>query len=314
MSDPTQLHPRVLAWYADAARDLPWRTPGTSPWGVLVSEVMSQQTPVARVVPYWQEWMRTWPTPADLAAAAPADVVRAWGRLGYPRRALRLRESAQAILDRHDGDVPADALALRALPGIGEYTAAAVAVFAFGQRHSVVDVNVRRVLARALGGTAEPAPSLTASERALAEVALPADPPTAATWSVAVMELGALVCTARTPDCPGCPLLDVCAWQKNGRPAHTGPARRTQAWDGTDRQARGRILALLREASVADQAMLTSAWPHDDIQLRRAIDSLVADGLAECAPDGLCLPGTAADVRQIGPDATTSTTRHPVRP
>lgn len=287
MTDHDELHRAVLHWYSGAARDLPWRSPATSPWGVLVSEVMAQQTPVARVAPAWEAWLARWPAPADTAAASPADVIRAWGTLGYPRRALRLREAAAAIVEHHDGVVPADLHQLAALPGVGSYTAAAVAVFAYGRRHPVVDVNVRRVLARAVGGDAEPAPSLSVAERRLAETVLPTDAATAPTWSVAVMELGALVCTARNPRCGQCPVREHCAWQKAGTPAHTGPTRRRQPFEGTDRQARGRLMAVLRDADAPVSAeRLAGAWP-DAAQRGRALESLLADGLAELAADDL---------------------------
>ncbi len=288
-----QLQQAVIQWYDSQARDLPWRSPGTTPWGILVSEVMAQQTPVARVAPQWQSWLQRWPTPADLAAAAPAEVLRAWGRLGYPRRALRLQAAAQVIVDQHEGQVPDELTALRALPGIGDYTAAAVAVFAFEQRAAVVDVNVRRVLARCVGATAEPAPSLTAFERGLAERLLPNSRPTAARWSVAVMELGALVCTARSPRCQECPVVRQCAWQLAGRPPHTGPARRSQGYEGTDRQARGRVLARLREHPEPADDVELGRWCRDEGQRRRALDSLLADGLIETDARGRYgLPGT----------------------
>src|SRR5690606_7452204 len=137
------------AWFDHAARDLPWRRPECSPWGVLVSEIMLQQTPVVRVLPAWMSWMERWPTPAHLAAASQADAVRAWDRLGYPRRAKRLWECAGEIVRRHGGEVPDDEEELLALPGIGAYTAAAVRSFAFGRRAVVLDTNVRRVIARA---------------------------------------------------------------------------------------------------------------------------------------------------------------------
>ncbi|HOA03375.1 MAG TPA: A/G-specific adenine glycosylase, partial [Dermatophilaceae bacterium] len=168
-----RVHADVLRWYAVHARPLPWRAPGTSPWGVYVSEIMAQQTPVARVEPVWREWLTRWPTPADLAAATPGDAVRAWGRLGYPRRALRLHDAARVMVDRHDGQVPKELTDLLALPGVGAYTAAAVACFAHGIPEAVVDTNVRRVLARAITGTALAAPTLTAAETALAVAALP---------------------------------------------------------------------------------------------------------------------------------------------
>lgn len=287
--------PALLDWYAEHARDLPWRHPDCSPWGVLVSEVMLQQTPVSRVEPVWRAWMARWPEPADLAAEASGEAVRAWGRLGYPRRALRLHACAVALVEEHDGQVPADLGALLALPGIGQYTAAAVGAFAFGLRAAVVDTNVRRVQARAVTGTALPAPSLTAAEFRLAQRLLPEDPTTAARWSIAVMELGALVCTARSPACPRCPIRRGCAWVRAGSPAYDGPARRGQAWHGTDRQCRGVIVAALRAATapvaVSDLAAL---WP-DAEQFARALEGLVGDGLAERAepdhPDHLRLPG-----------------------
>ncbi len=275
------LRERVLDWYAGAARPLPWRDPSCSPWGVLVSEVMSHQTPVARVEPVWREWLERWPTPADLAAESPGEVVRAWGRLGYPRRALRLREAAVAIVERHGGAVPEDEDALRALPGVGAYTAAAVSAFAFGRRTTVVDTNVRRVLARAVEGKAFASPALTVAESALAASLVPLDPATSATWNVAVMELGALVCQARTPQCEQCPVLDLCAWVAAGRPAHDGPPRRGQAWHGTDRQVRGAVLQLLRDSpGPLPRATLEAAGP-DAGQVDRCIASLVEDGLLE---------------------------------
>ena len=288
---PSLLRERVLHWYAVSARPLPWRDAACSPWGVLVSEVMSHQTPVARVEPVWREWMSRWPTPADLAAESPGEVVRAWGRLGYPRRALRLRESAVAIVEHHGGEVPADEDALRSLPGVGAYTAAAVAAFAFERRAVVVDTNIRRVLARAVQGRAFAAPALTAAESALAASLVPADPATSATWNVAVMELGALVCSARSPRCDECPVLDLCAWVAAGRPADDGPPRRGQAWHGTDRQVRGAILQRLRESQgPVARSVLEAAGP-DAAQVDRCLASLVEDGLLEPAgPDRYCLP------------------------
>jgi A/G-specific adenine glycosylase len=282
-ASPALLRERVLDWYAVNARPLPWRDSSCTPWGVLVSEVMSHQTPVARVEPVWREWMRRWPTPADLAVESPGEVVRAWGRLGYPRRALRLREAAVAVLEHHDGEVPSDEELLRALPGVGAYTAAAVATFAFGRRATVVDTNVRRVLARAVEGRALAAPALTAAESALAASLVPQDPATSATWNVAVMELGALVCQARAPRCGECPVEDLCAWVAAGRPAHDGPPRRGQAWHGTDRQVRGAILQQLRDGrGSVGRAALATAGP-DAAQVDRCLASLVEDGLLEPA-------------------------------
>jgi A/G-specific adenine glycosylase len=274
----------ITRWYAEEARDLPWRAPDRTPWGVLVSEVMLQQTPVARVLPTWQEWMQRWPSPASLAAAASGEAVRAWGRLGYPRRALRLHACAVAIRDRHGGVVPASYDDLCALPGVGDYTAAAVAAFAYGASVAVLDTNVRRVYARLFEGTADAATaSPTVGERRNAAVRLPAVDP--AVYSVAVMELGALVCAARAPRCDQCPVTRDCRWFAAGRPA-ADVVRRTQSYEGTDRQARGRLLAVLRDADgPVPQHALDEVWP-DPVQRRRALRGLLTDGLVEPSGDG----------------------------
>ncbi|MEO6999110.1 MAG: A/G-specific adenine glycosylase [Terracoccus sp.] len=277
----TLLHQRVNGWYGDAGRDLPWRHPDCSPWGVFLSEVMAQQTPLSRVEPAWREWMERWPTPADLAASAPGEAVRAWGRLGYPRRALRLHEAAGVMVVRHDGEVPSSHADLLALPGVGAYTAAAVACFAFAEPEVVVDTNVRRVLARAVQGKAFPHLTLTRAESDLARECLPIDRAEANTWNVAVMELGALVCVARGPRCDQCPIADLCAWNVAGRPAYDGPARKGQSWHGTDRQVRGELLQRLRSTpGPVGLTALRDAGP-DEAQVLRCLDSLVSDGLVE---------------------------------
>ncbi len=288
VADMSDLHAPILRWYDANARDLPWRGPGPTPWAVMVSEFMLQQTPVARVLPVFESWMSTWPTPGALAAVPSGEAVRAWGRLGYPRRALRLHAAAQAIMDRHDGEVPASYDDLLALPGVGDYTASAIASFAFGGSHAVLDTNVRRVFARAVSGVEFPSASVTRAEKQLAESLVPAEQP--ATWAVAVMELGALVCTAANPKCGACPVNDVCAWNLAGRPAYDGPPRRGQAWAGTDRMARGRLMAVLREAegSVA-RPRLDQAW-SDAVQRERALQSLIADGLVVESDDRFALP------------------------
>ncbi|GAA5031416.1 A/G-specific adenine glycosylase [Terrabacter aeriphilus] len=279
------LHERVNAWYATEGRaHLPWRHPDCPPWGVFLSEVMSQQTPLARVEPIWHEWMERWPTPAALAAAAPGEAVRAWGRLGYPRRALRLHEAATAMVERHDGQVPRTPEELLALPGVGAYTAAAVSCFAFGLPEVVVDTNVRRVLARTLEGKAFPHLTLNRAEARLAAASMPADRDTANTWNVAVMELGALVCVARGPRCGDCPVADLCAWNLDGRPAYDGPPRRGQAWHGTDRQVRGELLRRLRDSVTPLPVQALEGSGDDPLQVMRCLDSLVADGLVEPLP------------------------------
>jgi A/G-specific adenine glycosylase len=281
----------IVDWYAGAARDLPWRAPGTDPWAVLVSEVMLQQTPVARVEPVWRQWLARWPTPADLAAASPAEVIRAWGKLGYPRRALRLREAAAAVTERHGGVVPADVADLEALPGIGTYTARAVSCFGYGRRQPVVDTNVRRVVARLVHGRAEAAPARAADLADIAALA-PQDDARAVRFSVAVMELGALVCVAGAPRCGICPVRAQCAWRSAGSPAHEGPARRVQKFAGTDRQVRGRLLDVLRAAHEPVAAeVLTQVW-DDAVQRSRCLDSLLVDGLVVQTADGrFSLPG-----------------------
>lgn len=280
------LHERVLRWYADHARDLPWRSPDVTPWGVLVSELMLQQTPVARVLPVWLAWLDRWPTPTALAADAAGEAVRAWGKLGYPRRALRLHAAATAITAEHGGEVPRTYEQLLSLPGVGDYTAAAVASFAFGARHAVLDTNVRRVLSRAVRGAEFPAASVTRAERDLAESLLP-HASLAPGWAVGVMELGALVCTAATPRCGQCPLLDRCAWVRAGRPPYDGPPRRGQIYAGTDRQCRGRLLDVLRGAEgPVTAAALDSAWETAD-QRARCLEGLISDGLVVTSGDGL---------------------------
>lgn len=275
------LHDRILTWYAANARELPWRHSDCSPWGVLVSEVMAQQTPLSRVEPIWREWMQRWPTPAALAADSPGAAVRAWGRLGYPRRALRLHEAATAIVDRFGGEVPRSAPDLLSLPGVGPYTQSAVQAFAFAARATVVDTNVRRVQARLVTGQEQAAPALTRAESDLATTLLPTEDAAAAGWNVAVMELGALVCTARTPLCQDCPVQDLCRWVASGRPAYDGAPRRTQAWHGTDRQVRGEIVQRLRESTLPlPRRVLESAGPDPD-QVDRCLAGLVHDGLIE---------------------------------
>jgi A/G-specific adenine glycosylase len=273
----------VIGWYEVNRRDLPWRRPETTPWGVLVSEFMLQQTPVSRVREPWLAWMTRWPAPAALAAETPGEAVRAWGRLGYPRRALRLHQAAVVIVERHGGEVPSDHAALLALPGVGSYTAAAITSFAFGQRHVVLDTNVRRVLARVALGTEFPARSTTPAEATLAEQFLPARPERAASWAVASMELGAVVCTARAPRCDRCPIRRHCAWQAAGRPRYDGPPRPGQTYEGTDRQCRGALLAVLRASALVPESDLLPAWP-DPAQRARALTSLLADGLVVRTP------------------------------
>lgn len=288
MKRAESLHEAVLAWYAGHARPLPWRD-DPEPWRVLVSEFMLQQTPVARVHPVFERWLERWPTPAALAIEPLAEAIRAWGRLGYPRRAVRLHAAARSIVERHDGRVPSTYEELRELPGVGDYTAAAVASFAFGARRVVLDTNVRRVFARVEAGreTVESAPSK--AERGLAEALVPDDDSLAPVWAAATMELGALVCSARSPRCEICPVADLCRWRACGRPADER-RRSAQGYAGTDRQVRGRILAALRDSdSPVSRGQLDVLWP-DAAQRERCLEGLIKDGLAVEQTDGISLP------------------------
>ncbi|MEV4725621.1 A/G-specific adenine glycosylase [Micromonospora humida] len=280
MTEPT-FTTLVSRWYEQNARDLPWRVPGIGGWPILVSEVMLQQTPVVRVLPAWHAWLARWPDPAALAAETPAEAIRMWGRLGYPRRAVRLRECAVAIVERHGGRVPDRLDQLLALPGIGTYTARAVAAFAYGQRHPVVDTNVRRVVSRAVAGAPDAGPATTPADLVACAELLPVEPAAATLASAAFMELGAIVCTARSPRCTSCPVESICAWRASGQAAPTGPTRKVQRYAGTDRQVRGLLLGVLREATgPVPHQRLDQVW-HDDVQRARALAALVKDGMVE---------------------------------
>jgi A/G-specific adenine glycosylase len=281
----------AIRWYDENARDLPWRVPGVGAWAVLVSETMLQQTPVVRVLPAWRAWLARWPVPAALAADTPAEAIRMWGRLGYPRRALRLRECAVALVDRHGGQVPVDLDELLRLPGVGAYTARAVAAFAYGQRHPVVDTNVRRLVARAVAGEPDAGAATRPADLVATAELLPVEPAGAARASAAFMELGAVVCTARAPRCGDCPLASRCAWRASGRPALAGPTRRPQRYAGTDRQVRGLLLAVLRETTgPVPRDRLDVVW-DDAVQRSRALAGLVDDGLVELVGDAFLLAG-----------------------
>ncbi|MFE3292838.1 A/G-specific adenine glycosylase [Rhodococcus sp. NPDC059234] len=277
----------LIRWFEQEGRDLPWRREEVTAWQILMSEIMLQQTPVVRVAPIWEQWVERWPVPSAMAASSQAEVLRAWGKLGYPRRALRLHECARVLATEHGDAVPADVDVLLGLPGIGAYTARAVACFAYGQRVPVVDTNVRRVIARAVHGAAEPGSPSTTRDLADAQALLPRARARAAVFSAALMELGATVCTARNADCGRCPLTE-CAWVDAGRPEHTGPPRKVQKFAGTDRQVRGRLMDVLREShGPVERARLDLAWTTDPAQRDRALDSLLVDGLVEQTDDGL---------------------------
>jgi len=283
---------RVADWYAAGHRELPWRHPDYPAWGILMSEFMLQQTPVARVIPRLAEWLERWPSPADLAAVPPGEAVRAWDRLGYPRRALNLHAAATAIAERHGNRVPSDVDELLALPGVGPYTARAVAAFAYGVRTPVVDTNVRRVLARALDGQAEPGVPRIRRDLDAMDAVLPQNAERARLANAGVMELGQTVCTARAPRCAECPIAALCAWRAARYPDYEGErASRQKRYEGSDRQVRGLILRELRGSDLPVPAeTLAALWP-DAEQLARALAGLVRDGLVAGDPvEGYLLP------------------------
>ncbi|MBF8251727.1 MAG: A/G-specific adenine glycosylase [Actinobacteria bacterium] len=265
----------IVNWFKKNKRDLPWRD--TSPWGVLVSEYMLQQTPVNRVLPKWIEWMDRWPTPKDLAAATPAELITAWGRLGYPRRALRLHSAAQVIAKDFNNEVPEDELTLRQLPGIGEYTAAAISAFAFQKRTLVMDVNIRRLLTRVIDGNEHPTPAPTSKEKNERQALVPVKD--AHLWAAATMELGAVVCTSKNPKCELCPIMDICSWRILRYPK-TDLIRKSQSWHGTDRKCRGTIVQALRENNSMTENAIKKLWP-DESQVEKALVTLLEDQLIQ---------------------------------
>jgi len=265
----------ITSWFKENKRDLPWRK--SDAWGVLVSEIMLQQTPVQRVLPIYQEWMKRWPTAADLAKATPAEVITAWGRLGYPRRALRLHECAKVITSELKGVIPNDETELRKLPGIGEYTAAAIVAFAFQGKSLVLDINIRRLFSRLYKGEEAPTAAPTKAERV--EYAQYVPDKKAHLWAAATMELGALICTAKKPLCGRCPVADKCQWRSLDYPS-SERVKRSQSWHGTDRQCRGTIVQALRDNPKLSRREINLLWDVPS-QVEKAILTLLDDGLIE---------------------------------
>lgn len=265
----------ITSWFKKNKRDLPWRK--TDAWGVLVSEFMLQQTPVNRVLPVYESWMKRWPTADDVAKATPAEVITAWGRLGYPRRALRLHECAKEITHNFKGKIPESEAELRALPGIGEYTAAAITAFAFEKRSLVLDINIRRLFARLFDGVETPTQSATKIEKSRYEELIPKKDPHL--WAAATMELGAVICTSQSPKCGICPVAHVCTWRSLDYPK-SDVVKRRQSWHGTDRQCRGTIVQALRENEVLTKSQITQLWDVPS-QLEKALLTLLDDGLIE---------------------------------
>jgi A/G-specific adenine glycosylase len=281
-SFPPAARDAILAWYVDHGRFLAFRRT-SDPYAVLVSEAMAQQTQAARAGEAWLRFLERFPTVGALAAASPADVLRAWQGLGYNRRALNLQRAARRIVERHDGRVPADLEALEALPGVGPYTARAIAAIAFGRPVGAVDTNVRRVLGRIVVGDA---PGVPAAElQLLADATVPAD--RAADWTHAVMDVGATVCRPRQPSCDACPARWWCAYAADVRPRSSErPTARTRtppvAFAATSRWLRGRIVDRLRSAP--DGAWTQIEGPiggHDAQAVSTALTALAAEGLIE---------------------------------
>jgi A/G-specific adenine glycosylase len=272
----------LVDWFESTKRDLPWRDPRCGAWGVLVSEVMLQQTPVVRVLPQFASWMARWPTPTDLAQDSVAEAVKAWDRLGYPRRAKRLHEAALTITRDHGGEVPIDLDALLALPGIGDYTARAIRTFAFGIPEAIVDTNIRRVVARVVLGDAVAGPARTTLDRTrVSDLLAPmTEPKDACVAAAALMELGAVLCTPKNPACAACPMAPSCQWKTAGFPEYEGPLPTKQAtYQGSDRQIRGIILRELRHSDTPVRAdFLATLWP-DKTQFFKTLRSLESDGL-----------------------------------
>jgi A/G-specific adenine glycosylase len=271
---------RLLQWGAVHRRDLPWRAT-RDPWSVLVSEVMLQQTQVDRVIPSYYAFLEAFPRPVDCARATPGDVVRIWSGLGYNRRALNLHRAAVVIATEHGGALPADEKALRALPGVGPYTARAVLSFAFESDVAVVDTNVVRVLARSVAGTG----LALRDAQSLADRLLPGGE--AWEFNQSMFDVGATVCTATRPACNVCPLRHQCRWKREGLvppdPWRASPSVRPQsAFAGSDRQGRGRLIHALRQGGVAGEAVaLACGWPDDGERAARIAASLVREGFAE---------------------------------
>jgi A/G-specific adenine glycosylase len=265
----------ISAWFKKSKRDLPWRK--TDTWGILVSEFMLQQTPVNRVLPVYNEWMKRWPTAAHLAKATPAEVITAWGRLGYPRRALRLHQCAKVITDRLKGEIPTTEVELRKLPGVGEYTAAAMVAFAFSGRSLVLDINIRRLFVRLFDGAESPTTSATKEEKVRYEELIPKKDPHI--WAAATMELGALICTSQSPKCAICPVSDKCLWRSLDYPK-SDVVKRRQSWHGTDRQCRGAVVQALRENEILTKSQIEQLWDVPS-QLEKALLTLLDDGLIE---------------------------------
>ena len=291
VADTPRLHDRLLTWGEQTRRDLPWRRT-RDPWAILVSELMLQQTQVARVEARYPDFLARFPDPATCAAAPAGEVVAAWEGLGYNRRAVSLHRAATAVVEQHGGRLPDDLDGLMALPGVGPYTARAVLAFAHERDHGVVDTNAARFLARAVAGERlGPRPA-----QELADEQVPLGRGWA--WNQAVLDLGATVCLRRQPRCARCPIVDQCRWARAGFPepdpatGSAGVSGGQSRFDGSDRQGRGRLVQALRTGPVdLSRVADVTGWPEQPDRARRIADALVGEGLAEYVDGQLSLPG-----------------------
>lgn len=309
----TKLRRRLLAWYRKHGRDLPWRRTN-DPYHAMVAEFMLQQTGVRRVLPVYDSFLRRFPSLKALADAPVSDVIRAWSGMGYNRRAINLQQAARTIVSEYRGNIPQNTAALQKLPGIGRYTAAAIACFAFQRPVAVMDTNIRRVLGRLITGRSDVDAN---AGWALAEAAVPRDGARASAWHQALMDLGATVCSARRPKCGDCPVNDLCA----ARPLFDGtnqpqiqyaelsdtlpslkvaerPQPKQQGWIGTTRYYRGRIVEALRNhrnrAMPLDELgpLVRDDYSSDKYEawLRELLTALERDGLVTVDSNGVGLP------------------------
>jgi len=287
--DPAALRRALQRWYrANGRHALPWRLT-RDPYAVLVSEVMLQQTQVDRVLPHYRSWLQRWPAFQALAGALPAEVIRQWRGLGYNRRALNLHRLAVAVVEQHGGEVPRNAASLRALPGVGPYTAAAILSFAHEEPVVVADTNIARVLARVLLGAAAARDVSPAAISGAAAELLPRRG--ARDHNLALMDLGALVCTARSPRCEACPLAGVCAWRASGRPALLAARSAVPKFESTARFARGRIVDRLRESPASELELVAALPAPHRPKLRAYLAALENEGLIAGTRGSWSLPG-----------------------
>lgn len=268
------MHLKLNRWFRAKGRDFPWRGDVT-PWEVLMSEFMLQQTQVSRVIPYFEEFRRVFPTPSAMARVPKGKVIEMWGSLGYPRRSLRLHQLAKVLSTEYSDQVPDDYETLLSLPGVGDYTANAVLAFAFHKRSVVIDTNIRRVIARSHFGKEWPEKTLSRTEREVIEGLVPRGDKTASVYSVAIMELGQVICVPK-PKCDDCPIGSECNWVKKGKPKGKRP-NRTQAWHGTNRKCRGMILRAIREESAVSMNTLSKSWENRE-QLESCVEDLIREG------------------------------------